>query len=46
VCPRQIQRAGLGGARGEVRRLRQPRQLALRRRATVLLLEPRRADTR
>ena len=40
---RQIQRAGLGRARGEVRRLRQPRQLALGGRAAVLLLEPRRA---
>ena len=42
---RDIQRAVLGGARGEVRRLREPRQLALRRRAAVVLLEPRRAGT-
>jgi hypothetical protein len=42
---RDIQRPGLRGARGEVRRLRQPRQLTLRRRAAVLRLEPRRAGT-
>ena len=42
---REVQRAVLGGARLEVRRLRQARQLALGRRAAVLLLELRRAGT-
>ena len=36
---RDIQRAVLGGARFEVRRLREPRQFALRRRAAIALLE-------
>ncbi len=36
---RNIQRPGLGRARGEVRLLRQARQLPLRRRAAVALLE-------
>ena len=40
---REIQRAMLGAARGEIRRLRELRELALRRRAAVPLLEPRRA---
>ena len=40
---REIQRAVLGRARGEVRRLRELRELALGRRAAVPLLEPRRA---
>ena len=38
---RQVQRAFLALARGEVRRLRQLRELPLRRRAAVPLLEPR-----
>jgi hypothetical protein len=42
---REIQRAVLGVARGEVRRLREVRELALGRRAAVPLLEPRRAAT-
>ena len=42
---RDIQRAVLGFARLEVGRLREMRQLTLRRRAAVLLLEPRRAGT-
>ena len=42
---RYIQRAVLGGAGSEVRRLREPRQLALRRRAPAALLEGRRAGT-
>jgi len=37
-----IQRAGLGRAGGEVRRLREVREFALGRRATVPLLKPRR----
>ena len=41
---RQIQRAMLGVARLEVRRLREMRELALGRLASVLLLEPRGAD--
>ena len=40
----QIQRAMLGVARLEVRRLREMRELALGRLASVLLLEPRGAD--
>ena len=40
---RDIQRPGLGRARGEVGRLRQVRELPLGRRAAVMLLEPRRA---
>ena len=40
---REIQRAVLGVARGEVRGLREVRELALGRRAAVPLLEPRRA---
>ena len=40
---REIQRAFLRRARGEIRRLREVRELALRRRAAVALLEPRRA---
>ena len=40
---REIQRAVLGVARREVRRLREVRELALGRRAAVPLLEPRRA---
>ena len=40
---REIQRAVLGVARVEVRRLREVRELALGRRAAVPLLEPRRA---
>jgi hypothetical protein len=39
----EIQRSVLGVARGEVRRLREVRELALGRRAAVPLLEPRRA---
>jgi hypothetical protein len=42
---REIQRAVLGVARGEVRGLREVRELALGRRAAVPLLEPRRTDT-
>jgi hypothetical protein len=42
---REIQRAVLGVARGEVRGLREVRELALRRLAAVPLLEPRRAAT-
>jgi hypothetical protein len=44
VRPREIQRAVLGVARREVRRLREMRQLALGRLAPVLGLEPRGAD--
>jgi hypothetical protein len=43
VRRREIQRAFLRRARGEVGRLRQMRELALGRRAAVPLLEPRRA---
>ena len=43
---REIQRAVLGVARGEVRRLRELRELALGRRAAVPLLEPRLSGTR
>jgi len=41
VQPGEIQRAVFGVARGEVRRLREMRELALGRLASVLLLEPR-----
>ena len=40
---RKIEGFFFGGARGEVRRLRELREFALRRRAAVALLEPRRA---
>ena len=43
---REIQRPGLGGTRGEVRRLRELRHLALGRRAAITLLEPRGAGPR